>query len=183
MNHAIGGTNEITLPYTFSEGTAGTYTVTYTTKAAQNNNTINKAIMTPPDGSGEKGWEDTRYQWAGENKQLKKTGTGVEKDDATNTLTLKWKVTINPQKDIDGEWTFKDELQDAQWFTEQQYNDIVAKWNAKLGANNYTIQKIMSSDNKCIGYEIKSSEKWTKGERFELEYSSTADAPENADYV
>ena len=176
---AIGGTNEITLPYTFSEGTAGTYTVTYTTKAAQNNNTINKAIMTPPDGSGEKGWEDTRYQWAGENKQLKKTGTGVEKDDATNTLTLKWKVTINPQKDIDGEWTFKDELQDAQWFTEQQYNDIVAKWNAKLGANNYTIQKIMSSDNKCIGYEIKSSEKWTKGERFELEYSSTADAPEN----
>lgn len=177
---AIENKNEITLPYTFPVGTTDTYTITYTTKAVSNGNTVNKASMTPPGGSIDGKWEVTEWKWAGENKQLKKSGTGTEKN-SDNTLTLRWKVTIDPQKDITGEWNFKDELKGGQWFTEQQYNDIVTKWKAKLGEGNFTITPINSSDNKKIGYEIISSQPWFKEEnqKFELEYSSTADIPEN----
>lgn len=172
-------TNSITLPFTFPEGTTDKYTVTYTTDvAAEGTNIVNTAILKP---SNEKGWSETVYQWVASTNQISKSGMGVEKNSDGTTLTLKWKVQIKPSKDINNDtWTFKDELQNGQWFTDEQYNAIQSSWGEKLGSDNFTIAKIMSSDNtKCIGYTLQSTQALNKDSTIIIEYNSTVDVPEN----
>lgn len=171
--------NSITLPFIFPEGTTDKYTVTYTTDvAAEGTNTVNTAILKP---SNENGWSETVYQWVASTNQISKSGMGVEKNSDGTILTLKWKVQIKPSKDINNDtWTFKDELQNGQWFTDEQYNAIQSSWREKLGSDNFTIAKIMSSDNnKCIGYTLQSAQALNKDSTIIIEYNSTVDVPKN----
>ena len=195
---AINGSNQITLPYTFTEHDRNTYTITYITDADKEVGawkTANEAQLTPSDSSkpgvGEKGEAGDGKQY---NPILKEADSVEEVDD--ETALINWQVTIHANEgDFPDEWTYTDTPNNGQWYTKSQLEAIKASLDKALLDNQlqhlmgkYTLYAIAPNEwggdgetvstfqdgVRYIKYKVVFTEGLKKGEQFTFSYQSTA---------
>lgn len=125
---AIDGKNEITLPYTFTQSTTQTYTITYRTNAEvmiNNQQAVNKAILTKGE---EKIEQETGVHIpdSADYNPISKTGEEITLVDK-NTAETTWKVTIDlSHGTLEPGWTYTDTLSTGDsYYTENQKKALV----------------------------------------------------------
>lgn len=173
----IDESDTITLPHTFAPGTKETYTITYETSADKlpgNSNTYNTATLKPENGgeigSGNIGVGDGKWY----NPLQKIADDLVIQDDKTALIT--WTVNISATEgEIKANWYYEDYLQNDQWFTEQQKQEIVNNIAAALAGKQmeYTVS-FKPETGKCNNFRIDFETPLPKGESFSFQYHSTA---------
>ncbi|MGN8777797.1 SpaA isopeptide-forming pilin-related protein [Blautia sp. HCP3S3_C12] len=202
ISPAIGNSDKIRLPYTFPEGTKGTYTITYETSKDKDlgaNKTINNATLSNGSGSVSAGWD------VGDGKNynpIQKEGTGITENADGKTATINWTVTINAsQGPIPAGWVYTDELWDGQWFTGKQLKEMKVALDAALSKvglqQTYTLkakklkgkddtgeeisEDQITDDGKYKVYILNFSTAMEKGASFTYNYCSTAPIEEVID--
>lgn len=179
---SINGSNTITLPYTFPEGTKEFYTITYTTSEnweLGSYGVTNKAILY----NGDKSYESSSS--IGDNgaqyNPISKSADNLTLSDDGNAI-IDWHVVINADKgNIEAQWVYYDELWDNQWFTVDQMNALEEELKEQLSKisfteSDYSIEKLTynGDSTKFKGYKIIFYKQLNKGQSFEINYQSTA---------
>ncbi len=142
ISPAINGQTSIMLPYTFPEGAAQTYTITYITdaeKALHSTNAINKATLSPPDPTSPP-ITVQKEQWVGgpSFNPIKKTANYTDASNheksSDGTIVLDWTLTVDTADGtLTAPWVLEDDLENGiQWFTAAQMQAFInqfSDWN------------------------------------------------------
>ena len=190
INPPVEGKSEITLPYTFKEGSDQTYTITYTTtRESSSSKVTNTAILTPPEGSSQ-GTESSGEIGVDIPNKYEKTGIGAT-GNSNGTITLKWRVSVVARTEINSGWWWSDDAgSKEQWFTQDQIDKLQTTLNAiYVGGiclkDQYELNLTPENppDGKYTKVEIKSKSDSNvaipAGTKLEFEFSTTAVKPEN----
>lgn len=119
-----GTSGEITLPFTFPEGSNQTYTITYNTSSdvelpMGQDQISNKATLEAPNNQGEINTEigvDIPLP-----PYLDKTSNGYTANEDGKTATARWTVTINTSRGpLEPGWVYSDNAWNGQYFTGTQ---------------------------------------------------------------
>ena len=190
INPPVEEKSEITLPYTFKEGSDQTYTITYTTTREPSSSRVtNTAILTPPEGSSQ-GTESSEEIGVDIPNKYEKTGIGAT-GNSNGTITLKWRVSVEARTEINSGWWWSDDAgSKGQWFTQDQIDKLQTTLNAiyvdgSCLKDQYELNLTPEnpSDGKYTKVEIKSKSDSNiaipAGTKLEFEFSTTAVKPEN----
>lgn len=139
ISPAINGSTTIKLPYTFPEGSQETYTIIYTTEHTHDGwkNITNKADLSKDGNSS--GSDSAGVNIEGKKNVYSKQGTGIELNEAGETITLNWNVNFTIAKDTASGWTFTDTPQNGQYFTPAQIANLKKELDKVFGAGKYTL--------------------------------------------
>lgn len=194
---------ETTLPYTFGDNVTGPVTVTYTTPyeyVIGGGNMSNTATLTPPTNVDKPTYSDTENVTDnnGNFYPLDKNATNItiEQDKAV----VNWTYTINADKGSiyaeannteNASWYFNDNLQNNQYYTEEQWNALVTaiqnamleSYNAQDGNDEWSTENVAQlytltpteNNGKKTGFTVTVYQTLKKGSKIEFAYQSTAD--------
>ena len=183
-----GENKDITLPYTFPNGSTAKYTITYSTEITDKNNKEilqNTAYVNQfESNSGEISYNPGSQSQSGPQKDF--NGGEVSEDNKTITFKYTVKATISNEGGNKNGWTIYDELKNpegefyTQWFSEAQKSDIDQKLVAWMEAQGYKDSEYEISWDKKKDKFIKFTIKCNvapkhKTENFILQYETTAE--------
>ena len=169
---------QITLPFTFPEGSTGVYTITYETATdleLGQSNIQNTATLKDPNHPDSNPPQAGANPWVGEYNPLKKTAVSISSDSNPGTIT--WKVTLNADKgDVEAPWTYTDELQNGQWYTQEQIDHIKNTLTDKLAQYEptFTATAMDGESGKYKGFKVEFKKDLKKGSTYEFTYTSMA---------
>ena len=176
---AVEGKNQITLPYTFPEGSNQIYTITYETSTDHQpgqTNIQNTATLTNPNNPDSGNQPSAGANpWIGDYNPLTKTAESMT--ETGNPRIITWKVTINADKgDIKKPWTYTDELKNGQWYTKTQMEAIEATLKEKFSGFELELKPVRmdGETEKYKGFEVTFNTDLKKGSKYEFTYTSTA---------
>lgn len=201
-----------TLPYTFEKITTdeneqidvtGPVTVTYTTPyeyVIGGGNMSNTATLTPPADADKPTYSDTENVTDnnGNFYPLDKNATNITI--VQDKAVVNWTYTINADKGSiyaeannsgNASWYFNDNLQNNQYYTEEQWNALVtaiqdamlAAYNAQDGRDTWSTENVTQlytltpteNNGKKTGFTVTVYQTLKKGSKIEFGYQSTAD--------
>lgn len=184
-----GETQTITIGdngYTFPAGSNKIYTITYTTSSyrpfSDGAQIKNKAILTPPSTSSEEVVSDEGSVWVDGFNPLSKKAEKLTISNDETTATVKWHVLIDGTNgEIPEGWVYEDYLQNDQYFTDTQKQEIIDTINKINSDNNYgddskiTIDWYKADGSDTVkGFKLTFPKKLEQGTQIELIYESTA---------
>ena len=182
------------LPYTFPEGSSGTYTVTYRTpaeKAPGKTEATNTAELKPPSGPGASTGEVDKDVGGGIGKfePVDKTADSLTVNDDETTATIQWTVTINADEgSIPAPWTYSDTLWQDQYFTDEQKSAvkraiIAAVDKLELGYQLDLDYTITWNEGKDAGFKIEFTKPLPREKTISFTYESTAPLSKGPTFV
>ncbi|WP_418752092.1 SpaA isopeptide-forming pilin-related protein [Frisingicoccus sp.] len=169
---------QITLPFTFPSGSNKVYTITYETATdleLGQSNIQNTATLKDPNHPDSNPPQAGANPWVGEYNPLKKTAVSISSDSNPGTIT--WKVTLNADKgDVEAPWTYTDELQNGQWYTQEQIDYIKNTLEAGLAKYQptFTATAMDGESGKYKGFKVEFKKDLKKGSTYEFTYTSMA---------
>ncbi len=172
ISPSIGGNSTITLPYTFANTEdRRTYTITYKTREQQAGvSSVTNKVTAEKSGELPKTSESTVSIGTAPGVMTKKAEGVALKSDG-KTVILSWNIKVDPQGAVlRADWTFRDTLNDGQYFSAEQKTMVEDAWKAAVGAGNYTI--VFSPADKPNSYAVTVKKDQTAV--FAYHYESTA---------
>lgn len=180
ISPAINGSTTIKLPYTFPEGSQETYTIIYTTEHTHDGwkNITNKADLSKDGNSS--GSDSAGVNIEGKKNVYSKQGTGIELNEAGETITLNWNVNFTIAKDTASGWTFTDTPQNGQYFTPAQIANLKKELDKVFGAGKYTLtnDQNKSETENWTSIKVTGNEALKAGTNISFNYQTTAAKPE-----
>lgn len=190
---STGASFDATLPYKFGTNSADTdttasYTITYTTPGDHDYNTsqVKNKVTLKDDKGGDKGSSESGVE-VGSKDAYFKTGTGVT-ENTDGTLTLKWHIKLNIDKDYAAGWFWSDQASyytydgHQQYFTPEQRQALYDQLDKLLGSGSYTATDAWGNpldetkNSQTIG--IKGNKPLSKDDILEFDVSTTIIRPD-----
>ena len=97
-----------------------------------------------------------------------KEGLGVKENPDGTTLTLKWRLTLQPVRTLAGGWTLTDTMNEGQYLTPQQLTELEQAVQKQLGQD-CTVRYTSSSNT----FTVTGTKEWPSSKTLTLEYFST----------
>lgn len=171
-----GQSSEVTLPYTFPDGSNNKYTITYKTSSdrALGDYTNVKNTATIQKGT-EDGVSSEGYVGVPGFYPLSKSAENLDISQDGTTADITWNVSINTNEgDIPAGWVFTEYLQGDQWFTDDQKKEIINIFEELDSEYPNTIEWITNDKNKLVGFKVTFTNKLEKGQGpINITYHST----------
>ncbi|MGP1361709.1 MAG: SpaA isopeptide-forming pilin-related protein [Candidatus Fimenecus sp.] len=172
LSDSKGNSKNITLPYTFPQGSTDVYTLTYSTPFSQDigtNGVKNTAVLTPNNPHTNNKISSEATVGNGDYLPLTKTADNISVNEKTATIT--WTVKINADKaEIPAGWIYTDELQNGQSMSETQKNTLKNNIDAAFKAAGIKGYKLEINNH---GFVISKTDAIPKNKTIQFTYQST----------
>lgn len=181
MTDSAGNITTITLPYTFDEGSNGTYTITYTTDAEATPGTNlakNEAKLIDPKDQSDNPKVNVEIPVDKTFEPVEKIGSpDIVVDAASGDAILEW--TVNISGPLTAQWKYEDYLGDnyngVTYLTQEQYDEVVKALAVVANGYSYTIEPYIYGeyDKTIRGFKVYFNTNLPKGEMISFTYYST----------